>query len=63
MKILGYASIIVAALSLLIGIILVLAGAQFFFGLTSGSFLKFTEVSLLFGIAFLLLQVIQEKGK
>jgi len=63
MKILGYASIIVAALGLLIGIILVLAGAQFLFGLNSGSFLKFTEVSLLFGIAFLFLQLLQEKGK
>lgn len=60
-SVLAKVCIFIAALSLLAGIVLVLGGSKWIFGLTSGSFLKFSEISLLFGISFFLFQVLQEK--
>ncbi len=54
-------SIVVAGVSLVIGIIVRLANARFLFGLTANALLRFTDTALLFALAFGLLQLLRTK--
>jgi hypothetical protein len=63
MALLARLFVVLAALSLLIGIVLKLSQTVFSYGLAPGSFLRFSDNSLLFSIALMLLAMAGEKAK
>jgi hypothetical protein len=63
MSLLAKLFVVLAALGLVIGIVLKLSQTVFPYGLAPGSFLRFSDNSLLFSIALILLVMAGEKAK
>ncbi len=63
MKALAYVSVVVAAVSIIIGIVLAVTGKQLPpVGLLAETFMDFTEVCLLFAIAFAVMGLLKIKS-